>query len=513
MIPNRISSGAIAATVAAVGAMAAGLLFADREDSPRTDSPRADSTEQCSVDARRDSQFLGADSCALCHQTSRPVRLPHSLATLDEFDVWNSYDRHRIAFDALKSSRAKQMERILHTSAAADRRCLACHSIVLTDESTDRAVLTDSASREGASALGVSCEACHGRSSLWIDLHWKRGAWAELKPPEAEHKYERYGMTNLHQAAMRVELCTSCHVGSIACGKFVTHEMFAAGHPPLPAFEIETFLEQMPPHWRPLAPFSRSQSVVLEGLIELRASIELLLDAASAKSASGGAVATAGDFAIYNCSACHHELEFPSPRQARGYFTVRPGRPALRSWNVPLTVAGFMMQASTEEASGLRDLEREIGPLQAAMSVKPFGDSQAVRAAAKNVIERLDQAIAELQIKPWHARETRRLFEAICAAAVQAPLDYDAAWQVVGALRAVRADLEQAAPDEQSFRFDPRLNSLIEELAADVSFPAARDRSRSAPSYGTTLWRNGLEFDSERFRSKLTEIASILAAH
>jgi hypothetical protein len=34
------------------------------------------------------------------------------------------------------------------------------------------------------------------------------------------------------------ERCTSCHVGREADGRFVTHEMYAAGHPPLPPLEI-----------------------------------------------------------------------------------------------------------------------------------------------------------------------------------------------------------------------------------------------------------------------------------
>ena len=37
------------------------------------------------------------------------------------------------------------------------------------------------------------------------------------------------------------EVCLSCHVGNAQQGKVVTHEMFAAGHPPISGFEIETF--------------------------------------------------------------------------------------------------------------------------------------------------------------------------------------------------------------------------------------------------------------------------------
>ena len=156
-------------------------------------------------------------------------------------------------------------------------------------------------------------------------------------------------MTNLRDPVRRTELCLSCHLGDIACGKFVTHDMFAAGHPPLPAFEVESFLEQMPPHWRPAASarpipplLSRTRSVAFEGLVTLRASVRLLADADRLPKGH------AGDFAIYDCTACHHELQIPSPRQERGYFGGAPGRPPMRGWNIPLAVAAIESQSSKD---------------------------------------------------------------------------------------------------------------------------------------------------------------------
>ena len=195
---------------------------------------------------------MGAASCSLCHDKNEPAHFRISLASLREFAIWNKYDRHRIAFEALRDPRALQMERLLHIKASEDRRCLACHSIEITAQSADSAPLNDGNLRHEALAQGVSCEVCHGRASLWLDRHWKKDEWADLKPAQADQKYGQFGMTNLHEPAKRIELCVSCHVGDVACGKFVTHDMFAAGHPPLPAFEIETFMDQMPPHWRPL---------------------------------------------------------------------------------------------------------------------------------------------------------------------------------------------------------------------------------------------------------------------
>src|SRR5438874_5719430 len=57
-------------------------------------------------------------------------------------------------------------------------------------------------------------------------------------------------MTDLWDPAKRARLCAACHVGDPAQGKFVTHEMYAAGHPPLPGFEPAAFSNAMPRHWQ-----------------------------------------------------------------------------------------------------------------------------------------------------------------------------------------------------------------------------------------------------------------------
>ena len=57
-------------------------------------------------------------------------------------------------------------------------------------------------------------------------------------------------MRNLRDPVVRGDVCSSCHIGSAAEGKVVTHAMYAAGHPPLPNFELATFSRNLPQHWR-----------------------------------------------------------------------------------------------------------------------------------------------------------------------------------------------------------------------------------------------------------------------
>src|SRR5437763_622141 len=77
----------------------------------------------------------------------------------------------------------------------------------------------------------------------WADLHGgvikkKRLEWRSLKRPEKEIKH---GMRDLWDPAKRTELCVSCHIGNEKEGKVLTHEMYVAGHPPLPSFDMATF--------------------------------------------------------------------------------------------------------------------------------------------------------------------------------------------------------------------------------------------------------------------------------
>ena len=57
-------------------------------------------------------------------------------------------------------------------------------------------------------------------------------------------------MIDVRNPIVRAEQCFGCHIGNAAEGKIITHEMYAAGHPPLPNIEIESYVAQLPRHWR-----------------------------------------------------------------------------------------------------------------------------------------------------------------------------------------------------------------------------------------------------------------------
>src|SRR6185369_6909289 len=97
--------------------------------------------------------------------------------------------------------------------------------------------------------FGVSCEGCHGPAgdsksadkllSGWLAPHQappvepydKTNHWRFLTP---QQKLEQFGFNDVRSQAAKTRLCASCHLGNMEQGRVVTHEMYAAGHPPLP---------------------------------------------------------------------------------------------------------------------------------------------------------------------------------------------------------------------------------------------------------------------------------------
>src|SRR5262249_11781730 len=93
--------------------------------------------------------------------------------------------------------------------------------------------------------------ACHGAYKEWFVEHGVFAkAWREMS---REDKETKKGMFDLWNPVKRAEKCASCHIGNRAERKVLTHEIYAAGHPPLPSFEAATFSDQMPRHWQYLA--------------------------------------------------------------------------------------------------------------------------------------------------------------------------------------------------------------------------------------------------------------------
>jgi len=298
----------------------------------------------------------GIQACELCHigstkgQAAKFLKVYQSdeFVLLNESETWVESDIHSQAMKCLTGPLGKQMSANLKYNVAEAPQCLACHSV----DKTPLKPLAEKKYKDFATADGgVNCTVCHGLSERWQSDHYKTPdqegqplPWRS-KPPE--YKWER-GMADLRNPVIKAKLCASCHIGNASEGKVVTHEMYAAGHPPLPPFELASYMEGEPKHWAyptdprlkffatmpaaerwPLFHFHPekdesylSRHYAVGAIAALRAEAELLLVDAEAAAKTGDGM----DFARFDCYACHHDLKYPSERQKRGYDGP-PGRP------------------------------------------------------------------------------------------------------------------------------------------------------------------------------------------
>lgn len=379
-----------------------------------------------------DEAVTGFAGCRRCHNYSSKddaAKDPYAqdyksneFVLLSEGTTWKREDPHSNAFKVLDSDLGKQMSEILKKTGKAEYKdgvtkaaaCLTCHAIDITPAAPLAAKKFDTED-------GVTCNACHGIRSPWQNKHFAEGRvngkkgmpWRVLEPA----KKEQEGLRNLRDPVVRAELCASCHVGSAAHGRVVTHEMYAAGHPPLPPFELGTFMECQPKHWgyptnpdlkffspdsfaayagddflkahpnwswelyrfhQPKDEVYMARQVVAGAVAALQAEMRMIAADAAHAVKEGELV----DYARFDCYACHHDLKSPSDRQKRGYDGP-PGRPPLKAWTAALP--GVVVEhASTlpgmAEVSG--QFQERWGAVRKAAMSKPYGDpAELVKAA------------------------------------------------------------------------------------------------------------------------------------
>ncbi|MCG8649218.1 MAG: hypothetical protein MI861_05265, partial [Pirellulales bacterium] len=335
--------------------------------------------------------------------------------------------------------------------------------------------------------IGIDCLYCHQNQEVeskeWETDHYGRD-WRLKTPAEKS----ALGMNHLVGTANQAALCFDCHVGNRAKQMFVTHEMYAAGHPPLPSIELETFSKQMPQHWQTPgqlhknlaedasrdeyfainypgvgdagATFWNTRKMLIGALAARKKSLQLLIDSA-AKEESWG------DFALYDCAACHHELRTDSRRQKRtnptqadensagwrGRYSGPPGRPRQAEWPDSLLFSAVWFAGLDKQV-----MEFE-GRLHWRFGETPFGHRAQVAEDAGKLLAELDAAITKLEQTPLSAQQARQILGVIALTPEEKLLSYDAARQVVWAMRVIAAELESANQP-----LDPDVAKLIEEM-------------------------------------------------
>jgi len=401
-------------------------------------------TPQVRPDANK---FLGSDRCDQCHYSPTP-RVVRDFAMLDEAKNFIASDKHSLAFLLLKGERGQQMGRLLGMKdVTQEQQCLSCH-----------ANWQQGFEKPPHFEKGVSCESCHGPSLQWdrphSELSWR------LESPAAK---SALGMIDVRNPVRRAEQCYSCHIGNAPEGKIVTHEMYAAGHPPLPGIEIESFAEQMPAHWRTLAEkgdfqhreeylklnspqdpqgedWPHTKNTIIGGMVALRESLELITDQAHQDSTEWP------ELAAFDCQACHHDLRSPSWRQER-IPLVAPGRPTLPEWPFALVKIG-LRQIAGDDDKQLKSLQDDFierrKMLYLAMQKQPFGDRAATRAAIAEFLNWLTPNITALEQSRFDESAARRAQAELMTLSDSEYPDFHSARQLVWALGVINQELNLA---------------------------------------------------------------------
>jgi hypothetical protein len=178
--------------------------------------------------------LLGAGSCTSSGCHAAPVE-GHA-AWQSSYTVWAARDPHARAHAVLHEPLAQAIVAALAARspdrpvvpAAENVACIGCHAT----------------GRGRMAAEGVGCESCHGAAGDWLVAHTLPG-W--------NTSGNTLGLVDLADPFVAADTCAGCHVGGPPAAdgapREVSHDLIAAGHPRL-AFELRSFKEAEPPHWR-----------------------------------------------------------------------------------------------------------------------------------------------------------------------------------------------------------------------------------------------------------------------
>jgi mono/diheme cytochrome c family protein len=443
------------ATSAIALALAAALLVA-----PWTGGQAADAGKDGKPDWSK-YRYENASSCSNCHTQPNANRIDQGaldLVLLTESAIWRTHDKHAQAYAVLEGERGKKIAALLGYKDAKDvlkpeAGCLSCHAMYN--------LAKENEAKPGASGPGlaledgVNCGGCHGPSSDWNGPHQT----PEWRKKTARQKFD-LGMRDLRDPAQRAEVCVSCHVGNVDEGKIVTHAMFAAGHPPLPSFEIVNFSRNEPQHWRNpvnVPYFNTDNKEIIDNyhlkdkkfyevkfsligaVVAFRENMKLAHDRANPDPASPAIAwpelvappATdakpdqlRAEFAARwpelamahsDCFACHHDLKYPGYRQVRGFgyyvpgqelIRVSPGRPVIRSWPLAPLAAACKFVGKKESVAELHKL---LQNLASACNQQPFGRPADIRATTGALVQWSDSLVAALQNADYSTEPVRQL--------------------------------------------------------------------------------------------------------
>ena len=462
-------------------------------------------------------QYAGSAVCSTCHgvpsgSNTTPFTYSIGFIKLDESVTWDKEDKHSIAYKRLNGDRGRRIAGLLKIDVNnREAGCLGCHSASIT-EVTNR---MDQGIQFNPSE-GVSCENCHGAYSGWAGDHIQ----ATFRTKTAAD-WAKVGFVDLRSPDRQSEKCLSCHIGSAPEGKVVTHEMYAAGHPPLPSIEVATFANSIPRHWWLLSERKnanlRKQLGFVEGQLEqtklalvgaavaLKTSMKLLAD--EAKVEKGPAPGQEWpDYARFDCWSCHHDLKRDGWRQARGYKGGPPGRVPVGEWPLAIVELGIDHLVRHDPADKVlrSDLDRFEKALHEQANLRPFGRKPAIGKAADDFAGWTDVLIRKLAASKVDRAVASRLLRKLVETSEASTPDYDSARHVAWTIRRLVEDLGDTLPNRSA------IEAILKEFdrGLRLELPAGR-KYEIEDQLGTALQVIG-DYEPADFQGHLKELLALL---
>jgi Cytochrome c554 and c-prime len=388
---------------------------------------------------------LGVATCAsaACHGAIAPA--PGGVVLQNEYNTWQTEDRHANAYNLLLNDQSKRIARNLglpdaHTADI----CLDCHADNVP------------AARRGPQfqlSDGVGCEACHGGAENWIQLH---------TVGDNQNSHRRNVEAGLYPApnpVARAELCLSCHLGDET--KLVTHRIMGAGHPRL-SFELDTFTAIQPAHfvvdddYRARKPVAGGvQTWAIGQAMALAKTLDGLLDPKM------GRDGLFPELTFFDCHACHKPMSAGTWRE-RASLGLGPGVVRFNDANlIMLRVAAGVVSPPLAE-----ELRQRGRALHRASRV---GQDE-WRAAAAALRETAYKAVDAFAGHQFGEAEMRALLAALIQEGERGEyVDYVAAEQTTMAIGSILAAMRDAGwIDEAEY-------GRVEQVMADMYAAVERD--------------------------------------
>ena len=465
-------------------------------------------------------KYFGSQICSDCHKPdpTRPDRYKESkfFIRFDESVIWREDDKHSQAYDNLTTERGRRMGDLLHVAdVTKEAGCLGCHSASV-QELNNRFNKAETFNLKE----GVSCENCHGPYSGWAVPH--------LESSFRTRSYDDWnakGFVDLRTPKGKAEKCLSCHIGNVDERKVVTHEMYAAGHPPLPSIEVATFANAIPRHWwlnserdpekakeikKSLGyeegQLEQTKLAIVGAAVALKTSLKLLADETKPLNRAPAPGESWPDYARFDCWSCHHDLKRDGWRQARGYNDGPPGRVPVSEW--PLTLVELGIDHLDQNDPAVKSLRLNFAKYEKALheqaNVRPFGQKASIAKAADDLAGCADELIKKLGASKFDKDVALKLLRNLVEKAEKSTPDYDSARHVGWTIKLLVDDIGFVGLNR------PKIDPIIAKLDSGLKLTLPAGRAFNIEDQiGKALETIG-DYDPATFKAQLGELLALL---